>query len=223
MIVAIGPAFEKDNPMNYKDLRDSTRLSDFRETFAKLKLPRDYEAVEALEKAIAYLDGRPVPAKPLIPFNHPIDWERLQVVSQQTEVTVQTSKGSIVLEFWPQWAPNSVASFLELAATGYYNGKAFHRVVPNHVIQGGCPRGDGSGGLDYSLRSEIGLAWYDRPGLLGMASDGPNTEGVQFFITHAARAHLDGRYTIFGRVKSGMDVVDKILPGDLIEKMTLKY
>lgn len=223
MIVTIGPAFDKNNPMNYKDLRDSTRLSDFRETFSKLQLPRDYEAVHALEKAIAYLEGRPEPSQPLLSFNHPIDWERLQVVSQQTEVTVQTAKGNIVLEFWPQWAPNTVASFLELAATGYYNGKAFHRVVPNHVIQGGCPRGDGSGGLDYSLRSEIGMAWYDRPGLLGMASDGPNTESVQFFITHAARAHLDGKYTIFGRVKSGMDVVNQIMPGDLIEKMTLKY
>lgn len=223
MIGAIAPAFSADNPLNYKDLRDSTRLEDFRATFSKLKMPRDFEAIAALEKAIAYLEDRPEPALPRIPYNHPIDWERLQVVAQQTEVTIQTAKGPIVIELWPQWAPNTVAGFLELTGTGFYNGKVFHRVEPNHVIQGGCPRGDGSGALDYSLRSEIGLVWYDRGGLLGMASSGADTEGTQFFITHSARAHLDGNYTIFGRVKSGQEVVDNIQPGDVMEKVTVKY
>ncbi|MFN0034875.1 MAG: peptidylprolyl isomerase [Saprospiraceae bacterium] len=223
MIGAIAPAFSKENLLNYRELRDSTRLEDFRAAFAKLKMPRDYEAIAALEKSIAYLEGRPEPAMPTIPKNHPIDWERLQVVTQQAEVTIQTAKGEIVLELWPQWAPGSVANFVELAGTGFYNGKVFHRVVPNHVIQSGCPRGDGSGALDYSLRTEIGLTWYDRAGLLGMASSGFDTEGTQFFITHSARAHLDGKYTIFGRVKSGMEVVDNILPGDVMEKVTVKY
>lgn len=223
MIGAIGSAFSKQNPLNYRDLRDSTRLGDFRDAFAKLKMPRDYEAIAALEKAIAYLEGRPEPAMPKIPQNHPIGWERLQVVTEKTEVTIQTAKGAIVLELWPQWAPGSVANFIELAGTGFYNGKVFHRVVPDHVIQSGCPRGDGSGSLDYSLRTEIGLCWYDQPGLLGMASSGFDTEGTQFFITHSAREHLDGRYTIFGRVKSGMDVVNQIQQGDVMEKVTVKY
>jgi cyclophilin family peptidyl-prolyl cis-trans isomerase len=223
MIVAIAPAFSPENPLNFKDLRDSTRLEDFRAAFAKLKMPRDYEAIVALENAIAYLEGRPEPGLPRVPYNHPIDWERLQVVAQQTEVTIQTAKGPVVLELWPQWAPNTVASFLELTGTGYYNGKVFHRVATNHVVQGGCPRGDGSGALDYSLRSEIGLVWYDRGGLLGMASSGADTEGVQFFITHSARAHLDGQYTVFGRVKSGQEVVNMLQPGDVMEKVSVKY
>lgn len=223
MIGALGPAFSTKNPLKFRDIRDSTRLEDFREAFAKLKMPRDYEAIAALEKSIAYLEGRPEPAQPKIPQNHPIDWERLQVVSVQTEVTIETAKGPIVLELWPQWAPGSVANFIELAGKGYYNGKVFHRVVADHVIQSGCPRGDGSGALDYSLRTEIGLCWYDRAGLLGMASNGFDTEGTQFFITHAAREHLDGKYTIFGRVKSGMEVVDQIQQGDVMKKVTVKY
>ena len=223
MIGAIAPAFSTKNLLNFRDIRDSTRLEDFREAFGKLKMPRDYEAIAALEKTIAYLESRPEPAMPKIPKNHPIDWERMQVVADQTEVTIQTSKGSIVLELWPQWAPGSVANFIELAGKGFYNGKVFHRVVSDHVIQSGCPRGDGSGGLDYSLRTEIGLTWYNRAGLLGMASNGFDTEGTQFFITHSARVHLDGLYTIFGRVKSGMEVVDQIQQGDVMEKVTVKY
>ena len=223
MIGALPPAFSTKNPLNFRDIRDSTRLGDFRESFSRLKMPRDYEAIAALEKVIAYLEGRPEPAMPKIPQNHPIDWERLKVVAGQTEVTIQTAKGNIVLELWPQWAPGSVVNFLELAGTGYYNGKLFHRVVADHVIQSGCPRGDGTGSLDYSLRTEIGLTWYDQAGLLGMASSGFDTEGTQFFITHSARAHLDGRYTIFGRVKSGMEVVDQIQQGDVMEKVTVKY
>jgi cyclophilin family peptidyl-prolyl cis-trans isomerase len=223
MIGAVAPAFSKDNPLNFRDIRDSTRLGDFREAFGKLKMPRDFEAIAALEKIIAFLEGRPEPALPKIPRNHPIDWERMQVVTEQTEVTIQTAKGNIVLELWPQWAPGSVANFLELTGTNFYNGKVFHRVVPNHVIQSGCPRGDGSGALDYSLRTEIGLTWYDQPGLLGMASSGFDTEGTQFFITQSARVHLDGKYTIFGRVKSGLDIVDQIQQGDVMEKVTVKY
>lgn len=223
MIGAIAPAFSAKNPLNYKDLRDSSRLGNFREAFAKLKMPRDYEAIAALEKAIAYIESRPEPAMPKIPYNHSIDWERLQLVTKATEVSIQTAKGLIVLELWPQWAPGSVANFIELAGTGFYNGKVFHRVVPDHVIQSGCPRGDGSGALDYSIRSEIGLTWFDQAGLLGMASSGPHTEGTQFFITHSARAHLDGDFTIFGKVKSGMEVVNSIQPGDVMEKVTVKY
>lgn len=223
MIGALAPAFSTKNPLNFRDIRDSTRLEDFRVAFGKLKMPRDYEAIAALEKTIAYLEGRPIPAMPKIPQNHPIDWNRMQVVTDQTEVSIQTAKGVIVLELWPQWAPASVANFIELAGTGFYNSKVFHRVVPDHVIQSGCPRGDGTGALDYSLRTEIGLCWYDQAGLLGMASSGFDTEGTQFFITHSARAHLDGNYTIFGRVKSGLEFVDQIQQGDLMEKVTVKY
>jgi cyclophilin family peptidyl-prolyl cis-trans isomerase len=125
------------------------------------------------------------------------------------------------MELYPHWAPGSVASFLNLASTGFYNGKVFHRVVPNFVIQGGCPRGDGYGAPEYSLRTEIGLVWYDKPGYVGLASAGADTEGSQFFITHSPTPHLDGRYTIFGRVVSGLDVVDKIQVGDKIDRVVI--
>ena len=126
------------------------------------------------------------------------------------------------MELYPQSAPGSVANFVALVADGFFNGKNFHRVVPNFVIQGGCPRGDGFGALDYSIRSEHGLHWYDGAGYLGMASAGPDTEGTQFFITHSPTPHLDGRYTIFGKVKTGLEAVDQIQPGDLIETITLR-
>ncbi|MCL4111464.1 UNVERIFIED_CONTAM: hypothetical protein GTU68_020738 [Idotea baltica] len=121
-------------------------------------------------------------------------------------------------------APGSVANFVGLSQSNYYNGKYFHRVVPNFVIQGGCSRGDGYGGLDYTIRSELGPKYYDGPGYIGMASAGPDTEGTQWFITHSSSPHLDGRYTIFGRVTEGMDVVHSIEIGDIIQDVRiLKY
>jgi cyclophilin family peptidyl-prolyl cis-trans isomerase len=106
-------------------------------------------------------------------------------------------------------------SFVRLAVSGFYNGLTFHRVVPNFVVQGGDPRGDGWGGPGYSIRSELGTARYER-GTVGMASSGKDTEGCQFFITHSAQPHLDGRYTIFAVVERGMDVVDALQIGDRI-------
>jgi cyclophilin family peptidyl-prolyl cis-trans isomerase len=209
--------------LNFKSLRDSTRLEDLKNNLAKLKMPRDVEAYMALDKVIAYFEERPEPAKPVIPWNHAINWDRLKLVTQQTTVTIETAKGNIVLEFLPHVAPGSVGNFLELASTGFYTGKNFHRIVPNFVAQGGCPRGDGYGALDYTIRSEIGLEWYDRAGYIGMASAGPDTEGTQFFFTHSPTPHLDGKYTIFGKVKSGMDIVDQLQPGDVMDKVTVKY
>ncbi|HRI60168.1 MAG TPA: peptidylprolyl isomerase, partial [Saprospiraceae bacterium] len=221
-MIAEGAEGFRVEAMNFKTLRDTSRINDFRAALAKLRLPRDVEAFMALDKAISYLEGRPEPPKPVIPYNHPVDWETLKLVTQKTEATIETAKGKIVLELYPTWAPGSVANFLRLAADGFFKDKNFHRVVPNFVVQGGCPRGDGYGALDYSIRTEIGLAWYDGEGYLGMASAGLDTEGTQFFITHSATPHLDGRYTIFGKVKSGMDVVNQILPGDVITGVTVQ-
>lgn len=113
-------------------------------------------------------------------------------------------------------APLTTASFVALARRGFFDGLTFHRVVPGFVIQGGCPRGDGNGGPGYTLRCEDGTRPYGR-GTVGMALSGKDTGGSQFFITHVPTPHLDGNYTVFGRVVSGMDVVDKIRPGDVIE------
>lgn len=133
---------------------------------------------------------------------------------------VRTVRGTIEIHLDVVEAPLTSASFIELARRGFFNGLTFHRVVPNFVIQGGCPRGDGNGGPGYTLRCEIGQTPYGR-GAVGMALSGKDTGGSQFFITHAPAPHLDGAYTVFGRVASGMDVVDRIQPGDVIEEVEI--
>lgn len=133
---------------------------------------------------------------------------------------LKTAHGTIEIHLDVVEAPLSSASFVELARRGFYDGLAFHRVVPNFVIQGGCPRGDGNGGPGHTLRCEIGQTPYGR-GAVGMPLSGKDTGGSQFFITHAPAPHLDGSYTVFGRVASGMGVVDKIQPGDVIERVEI--
>ena len=127
------------------------------------------------------------------------------------------------LELFPERAPATVSSFIDLINKGFYNQKYFHRVVPNFVIQTGCPRGDGYGSLDFTIRSEVADSYYDAEGYVGMASAGPHTEGTQFFITHSPTPHLDGKYTIFGRVISGMEVVHRIAMGDQIKTINILY
>ena len=115
-----------------------------------------------------------------------------------------------------------MANFIELSKSGFFKGKNFHRIVPNFVSQGGCPRGDGFGSLPYSIRSELPQIYYDRPGCLGMASAGNHTEGTQFFITHSATPHLDGNYTLFGQVKSGLSLATQLAPGDKIINISIR-
>ncbi len=186
---------------------------------AKMQLPRHIETYHILQQLKAWLQHQPPPPPIQPPHNHPIDWDL--VPAQPTPVTLSTPQGEITIELLPQWAPATVASFRRLVRNGYYNGKTFHRVVPNFVIQGGCPRGDGYGALDFSLRSELPWVHYDRAGYVGMASAGNHTEGVQFFITHAPTPHLDGHYTLFARVVKGQEVVDAIAIGDRIERVVV--
>lgn len=221
VIAAAADGFRAE-ALDYDSMRDSSARQDLDAALQKLKLPRDYEAFTALEKAIAYLNGVPLPTARKPTYNHPLDWKILADLTPAQRVVLQTKKGNISLQLYPVWAPGSVANFLDLAKKGVYNGKTFHRVVPNFVVQGGCPRGDGYGALDYSIRTEIGLAWYDDEGYLGMASAGPDTEGTQFFITHSPTPHLDGQYTIFGKVAQGMDVVHQLQVGDVIEKVLIQ-
>lgn len=131
---------------------------------------------------------------------------------------IGTTHGDIVLELASADAPLTVHNFVSLIESGYYSGTRWHRVVPNFVIQDGDPRGDGSGGPGYAIRDEINPLRYER-GTLGMALSGPDTGGSQFFITHSPQPHLDGGYTVFGRVVSGMDVVDRVVQEDPIASM----
>ena len=124
------------------------------------------------------------------------------------------------MELLPEAAPLTVDNFVQLAQRGYFRNIAFHRVVPNFVIQGGDPRGDGNGGPGYAIRCEINEELYDRAAV-GMALSGKDTGGSQWFVTHAPQPHLDGGYTIFGRVVTGMDVVDRIVRGDVIQSIVI--
>lgn len=182
----------------------------------KLVLPRETEAYNAIVDAQNYLVTETSQSKAEKDVSHAIDWSVLETVSDSLRATIKTDKGDIVIKFFLKNAPGSVANFVSLARSDFYDGKNFHRVVPNFVIQGGCPRGDGYGSLDYTIRSEFSNLYYDKEGMVGMASAGPDTEGTQFFITHSPTMHLNGGYTIFAEVTSGMDVVHGIEQGDKI-------
>jgi len=122
--------------------------------------------------------------------------------------TIRTSKGDIVIDLFAKQAPHTVNNFVFLAREGYYDGTTFHRVIDGFMAQGGDPTGTGRGGPGYTFADEFDPALrHDGPGILSMANAGPGTNGSQFFITHVATPHLDGRHTVFGRVVEGMDVV----------------
>jgi len=127
-----------------------------------------------------------------------------------------TQKGAFTIEFLPEDAPLTVDNFVKLARAGYFNGLEVHRVVPNFVMQDGDPRGDGNGGPGWSIRCEVNMVPFER-GAVGMALSGKDTGGSQWFVTHSPQPHLDGGYTVFGRVnETGMKVVDRIVRGDKI-------
>jgi cyclophilin family peptidyl-prolyl cis-trans isomerase len=153
--------------------------------------------------------------------NHVADYRRaLARRASRVQAIVSTDKGAFTIELLPDDAPLTVDNFVELSRRGFFNGIPFHRVVPNFVIQGGDPRGDGNGGPGYQIRCEINLARYDRAAV-GMALSGKDTGGSQWFVTHSPQPHLDGGYTVFGRVTQGMDVVDAIARGDRIRAVTI--
>ena len=186
--------------------------------FAPLLPVRDLEARLLLQQVIAKRDGANAPEHQRPVFNHPIDKARLRALEQGQQYRIITSKGDVIIATDVNECPGSSLAFDSLVAAGYYNGKAFHRMVPNFVVQGGCPRGDGYGGMPWTLRTEIGSKPFTA-GSVGLASAGPDTESCQFFITHSAAPHLDGRYTRFGEVVSGMDVVWRLQVGDVIQRV----
>ena len=137
---------------------------------------------------------------------------------------IETEKGVMKVLFYEKDAPNTVANFVKLAKEGFYDGLTFHRVIPDFVIQGGCPRGDGTGGPGYTIKCELnGDNQYHDRGVLSMAHAGRDTGGSQFFICHNRRntAHLDRRHTCFGQVYEGLEVIDAIRQGDEIIKIVI--
>lgn len=141
-----------------------------------------------------------------------------------TKAEIKTKYGVMKVEFYDQDAPNTVANFVSLSKKGFYDGLTFHRVIPEFVVQGGCPKGDGTGGPGYKIDCELtgGNQYHDR-GVLSMAHAGRNTGGSQFFICHNRQnvAHLDRNHTCFGKVVENVDIVDQIRQGDVIEKITI--
>jgi cyclophilin family peptidyl-prolyl cis-trans isomerase len=151
------------------------------------------------------------------------DYRRaLARAGKKVHAVVTTTKGSFTMELLPEAAPLTVDNFVQLAQRSFFNGITIHRVVPNFVIQDGDPRGDGTGGPpNHQIRCEINEVPYDRAAV-GMALSGKDTGGSQWFVTHSPQPHLDGGYTVFGRVVAGMDVVDNIIRGDLIRSIVIK-
>ena len=140
------------------------------------------------------------------------------------EAIIKTNKGEMKVSFYEKDAPKTVANFLKLAKEGYYDGLKWHRVLPDFVIQGGCPKGDGTGGPGYKIDCELtGDNQYHDRGVLSMAHAGRNTGGSQFFICHSRNntSHLDRNHTCFGKVTDGLDVIDLIQQGDKINSIEI--
>lgn len=184
-----------------------------------LHLPKEIETYNEIVRTLNQISEEKIPEKSA-GFNHPIDWKFVSTIPSAQQVRVTTAKGDFIIDMKVEDAPGSVANFVKLAKDGFYDNKYFHRVVPNFVIQGGCPRGDGMGGTDYTIRSEFALHNY-MAGAVGLASSGKDTESCQWFVSHLSTPHLEGRYTIFGYVSQGIDVVKKIVVGDKIIKVVV--
>jgi cyclophilin family peptidyl-prolyl cis-trans isomerase/HEAT repeat protein len=178
---------------------------------SNLKMPDNLETAMALSSIL----DEPVPLMEHYYFNKP-------KLGEYNFAEIKTNVGSIKIEFFNHIAPITIQAFISLIEDNFYNGLLFHRVVPNFVIQGGCPFGSGLGSSDFLLKTETGPIYYDIPGRVGMASAGSGTEGSQFFITHSPTPHLNGKYTIFAQVIEGQEVVDLISEGDYIEQIILK-
>ncbi|HMB67850.1 MAG TPA: peptidylprolyl isomerase, partial [bacterium] len=182
--------------------------------------------VRVREAAAASLEkmGEPrpevAPAGPLPGDAEPLDEEYVKADPGRLTAVVSTDRGEFEIELLHREAPRTVRNFVDLAEKGFYDGLIFHRVVPNFVIQTGCPLGNGWGDPGYSVRCEYSPLRYER-GMVGMAHAGKDTGGSQWFVTHSEQRHLDGRYTIFGRITRGQDVVDQVLVEDRIQSVKI--
>ena len=145
-----------------------------------------------------------------------------EITTDLPQIQIETERGNITIELFEDDAPNTVANFISLAEQGYYDNLNFHRVIPDFMIQGGCPEGTGTGGPGYRFGDEcMPNRRHDAPGVLSMANAGLGTNGSQFFITHGAQPHLDGKHTVFGKVTDGLDTVNAIQQGDGMNRMVV--
>lgn len=188
-----------------------------------LSMPREFEAWHALERALQAIQDKPFSYQSPydLGYSHEINWDLVVKIPQRQKIKIVTNKGEMILELLVNESPASAANFYQLVQDSFYNQKYFHRVVPDFVIQGGCPRGDGWGSLDWNQRSEFTMDLHYKPGSVGLASAGQDSEGVQFFITHSWPVHLNGRYTIFAEMTDGFEVLNSIKIGDQILRIEI--
>jgi cyclophilin family peptidyl-prolyl cis-trans isomerase/HEAT repeat protein len=205
---------------NKKLMRDS--LTIMYNVLQHFKLPEQVEAYESLRETMNWIADTTAFLKQNQNAPKSIDWSIITKLTPSSIAVIKTGKGEIKMNFMPNTAPISVVNFITLARAGFFNGKIFHRVVPNFVVQTGCPRGDGYGSLDYTISSELGMVHYDTEGYVGMASAGNHTECSQWFITHSPTLHLDPNYTIFGKITEGMNVVHQLEVGDAVENVYIQ-
>jgi cyclophilin family peptidyl-prolyl cis-trans isomerase len=211
-LITLAADILQDTSMNFIDEYENTYF--LTQALHNCQLPRDIEAYLELADAIEFINGAKISTLDKIEYN-PIDWNIVTSISSEQKAIIKTTKGDITLKLDVNNAPVAVANFVKLVKESYYNGSIFHRVVPNFVIQDGCIRGDGWGSENYTIRSEFSPSYFEE-GSVGMASAGKDTESVQWFITQYPTANLDGKYTLFGIVIDGLEIIHEIEIGDQI-------
>lgn len=217
-LVSLAAGVLRNPELNYKE--EITDLEFLKTALNNSQKPDQLEARNELVYTLAFFMDKQMPAMSPPIYNHPIDWDRISKIHPRQQIGFVTSKGEILVQLNVSWCPGTVGAFLELIERGYFDGKSIHRVVPNFVVQDGCPRGDGWGGPEFTIRSELSLAPFVE-GSIGMASAGKDTEGSQWYFTHSASPHLDAKYTNFGYIIEGMDVVHQLEVGDVIKRIEL--
>ncbi len=211
---------DRDVALMYIQAWDAMKYDDAKEILTANLKSSDYDIAIASANALKNITGKNYEKEITAPkYRTDFDWGFIDKLGEKKFATINTNKGIIKIVLLTENAPFTVQNFVKLSEKGYYNNTIFHRVVPNFVIQGGDPTGTGYGGPGYSIRSEFSPLPFDAY-TVGMASSGKDTEGSQFFITHSPQPHLDGKYTLFGSVVDGFDVVDNIQIGDVIESVT---
>lgn len=211
---------DKDVMIMFIQAWDAMKYDGAKELLTKNLKHEDYDIAKASADALKNFTGTDYENQITAPkYRHDFDWNFIDKLGEKKIASIKTNLGIIKIELYPDAAPFTVQNFVKLGEKGYYNNTIFHRVVPNFVIQGGDPTGTGYGGPGYSIRSEFSPLSFEEY-TVGMASSGKDTEGSQFFITHSPQPHLDGKYTLFGKVIEGFDVVDKIQIGDYIESIS---
>lgn len=211
---------DKDVMILYIEAWNKMKYGEVTDLLIKILKYPDYDISKASADALKNITGNDYEKEiTASKYRTDFDWDFIDKLQEKRFATIKTNRGNIKIVLETGISPFTVQNFIKLGEKGYYNSTVFHRVVPNFVIQGGDPTGTGYGGPGYSIRSEFSPKTFDAYAV-GMASSGKDTEGSQFFITHSPQPHLDGRYTLFGHVIEGFDVVDKIQIGDVIETIS---